>query len=84
MPLQEAGGTTVRVAVEQGQVGLVRTRMDEILARFSNDLFTEYTASIVREVPGATDQLPSMALSVQGGGKLANAPDGQGIFSFQS
>lgn len=76
--VMDAGETTVRVAVEQHNVGLVRGRLEEVLARFADDIFREYGASVIREVPGATDQLPSLALSAQGGGQLASTPDNQG------
>ena len=33
---------------------------------------------MLREVPGATDQLPSMTLSLQGGGRIALDPAKQG------
>lgn len=59
---------TVRAVVPQEQVSLVRKRTLQVMARFSRDISKIYTVTLVREVPAASERLPSKTLSVEGGG----------------
>lgn len=66
--------TTVRVVVKQDDVDLVRVATKSVAVRIADRIGDLVPASIQREVPAATDQLPSIALSVEGGGKLGLNP----------
>jgi putative peptide zinc metalloprotease protein len=62
----------------------VRHRTTRVDVRLSESLWQSVRASLVREVPAATDQLPSRILGQGGGGKFAIDPrDAQGTKSFQ-
>jgi len=76
--------TVIRTAVQQRDVGIVRGRSEDIRVRFSSDIFDEKAANLIREVPGATNKLPSLALTQIGGGELAvNPDDKKRISSYQ-
>lgn len=64
----------VRVVVDQDVVDLIRQRTRGVAVRLSSRQSVVLSAEIVREVPAASDQLPSLALSTVGGGKLALDP----------
>ncbi len=66
--------TVVRVIVNQADVEHIRHRTRRVEARLAESLPTVTAASIQREVPAASKDLPSMALSVQGGGSVALDP----------
>ncbi len=68
---------TVRMAVSQDNIGQLRQHIDNIRIRFASDPGREYTAKIIRQAPEATNQLPSAALSVNGGGPFITRPDPQ-------
>lgn len=75
---------TARVVISQSDVDFVRRRTVGVQIRFPEKLSKAVTAVIRREVPAATDQLPSRVLSQQGGGKIAIDPrDMQGVKAFQ-
>ena len=63
-----------RVAVSQDDVADVRDDLLEISVRFAEDVRDEIPAGMVGEVPGAHRELPSLALSVVGGGPFALDP----------
>lgn len=65
---------TVRVAVDMDQVDQVRraTVAVELLSTARRD--QPIAGSVLREVPSATDELPSEALAVDGGGPFALDP----------
>jgi len=67
-------GLTVRVAVTQQQVDLVRAATRRVSLRLAEDLAEELPSRIVREVPRASDKLPSPALTQAGGGEAALDP----------
>jgi putative peptide zinc metalloprotease protein len=80
---------TARVVVPQADVGLVRRDTKSVTVRLANDVATTLPATILREVPAASDRLPSAALGSAGGGKFQVDPqDEQGtrtldpIFQF--
>ncbi len=63
-----------RVIVPQEEVDLVRTRTRGVEVRLAGSFAEVRPARILREVPEATKELPSMALSLEGGGKIALNP----------
>ncbi len=67
--------SVVRIVVEQDDVELIRNRTRKIEARLAGNLATVIPAVVVREVPAASNELPSMALSVSGGGSIALDPN---------
>ncbi|MBE7182854.1 MAG: PqqD family peptide modification chaperone [Methylobacterium mesophilicum] len=78
----------LRVIVPQDEVDLVRGRTTDVSVRYASALDRVVSAKIAREVPSAQVDLPSLALSVEGGGSVAtrNSRDGakavQGLFVF--
>ena len=75
---------TVRVVVPQADAALVRDRTENIEVRLSSDLGRVLTAEIHREVPGATNRLPSRALGSSGGGRFAVDPaDPEGVQTLE-
>jgi putative peptide zinc metalloprotease protein len=65
---------TVRAVVAQEDVDRVRGNTRKVRARLAEALLDEIPARIVREVPAASHQLPSLALSLEGGGAIALDP----------
>ncbi len=71
---------TVRVAVPQRDIDLVRRRTRKVLLRPAENLDEILEARIRREIPAGSDQLPSKALTPEGGGGIAIDPrDGSGL-----
>jgi putative peptide zinc metalloprotease protein len=60
-----------RVIVSQGDVDLVRKRLVGAEVLVASNLGHPYPAKLLREVPAASDQLPSKALTIEGGGSQA-------------
>jgi putative peptide zinc metalloprotease protein len=74
---------TARVVVSQGEIDLVRHQSRQIDVRLVDHPAEPLQAVIMREVPAATEQLPSTALGSQGGGSIAVDPvDKQGVKSI--
>jgi putative peptide zinc metalloprotease protein len=65
---------TARIVVPQRNVDRVRRETRKIIARLTGSAGGEYPAAIRREVPAASSDLPSLALSLEGGGALALDP----------
>jgi putative peptide zinc metalloprotease protein len=74
----EDGPATVRAVIEQDDVDLVRGATRSIALKASDRIGDTLAARIRREVPGASDRLPSAALSVMGGGTFGIDPRGAG------
>ncbi len=75
---------TARVAVSQSYVDLVRNRTRAVRVRLAEKLAQTLPASLIREVPAATDKLPSKVLGQVGGGEIAIDPrDAGGTKAFQ-
>ncbi len=75
---------TARVAISQSDVDLVRERTNKVDVRLPEKLAETVRASLVREVPAATDQLPSRVLGQVGGGTIPIDPrDVRGTKAFQ-
>lgn len=66
---------TARVVVEQGDVDLIRKYARQIEVRLAEAPGQVLTARLLREVPAASNELPSFALSRAGGGTIATMPD---------
>ncbi|UHC18633.1 biotin/lipoyl-binding protein [Methylobacterium currus] len=66
-----ADDPVVRVVVPQADVDLVRSRPGPVAARFADSPHLRHAATILREVPGAQSEVPSLALTPQGGGVIA-------------
>ena len=64
----------LRVVVPQSGIEKVRGDSVAIDVRLADNLDTVYPAKIVREVPAASRELPSLALSTQGGGPFGLDP----------
>lgn len=64
-----------RVVVEPANVDLIRNGGGAISVRLADAPDRSVEAHIVRAVPAASDELPGAALSQQGGGTIAMAPD---------
>jgi putative peptide zinc metalloprotease protein len=76
---------TVRVAVLQEDIGLIRSRTRHVALRFADDPRTDVAASIRRVVPAASDRLPSAVLGASGGGRIPiNAADASGTQTIES
>jgi putative peptide zinc metalloprotease protein len=68
--INEVKARLVRVVVPQAQIDLVRSQTVSIQIRPADDLKYLASARIIRETPATTDELPSMILSLQGGGNV--------------
>ena len=64
----------VQVVVPQGEVDLIRQLTQRVELRRVERIAEVLTAKVKRVVPAATDQLPSPALSAQGGGDIVVDP----------
>jgi len=66
--------TTIRAVVTQDSIGLIRELTENVQIRLVNNIKIFYEASIIREIPAASDILPSPALGYQGGGVIPIDP----------
>lgn len=64
----------VRVTVAQEDIDLIRNGLRSVELRFVDDAGSSYQAAVIREVPSASRELPSKALSAEGGGEIAMDP----------
>jgi putative peptide zinc metalloprotease protein len=60
--------------VSQGDVDLIRRRTTGVEAHLVEDLARPIAARILREVPAAQQDVPSLALTTKGGGSIALDP----------
>lgn len=75
---------TVRAVVEQQEIDLVRHRTFGAQVRLAERFDAIVPAAMRREVPEASDRLPSMALGAAGGGRIAVDPsDAQGVRTLE-
>ena len=63
-----------RVVVQQGEIDVVRLATREVELRSVYRVGDVVKGTVLREVPGGLDQLPSRALGVEGGGQFAVDP----------
>jgi putative peptide zinc metalloprotease protein len=68
----------IRVIVDQDVIDLVRQRTMAVQVRFPDRVWRGIPATIEQATPAATDELPSLALSTLGGGKIVMNPEVQG------
>jgi putative peptide zinc metalloprotease protein len=68
------GKVTVRVVVPQADVDRVRNNVRAVKLRLAEAPSVDLASGIIREVPAASSHLPSLALSLQGGGAIALDP----------
>ncbi len=61
----------IRAVVDQDGIGLLRSRETAAEVMLSGNLGTPLPATIVREVPAGSTELPSMALGAAAGGSVA-------------
>jgi putative peptide zinc metalloprotease protein len=74
-----------RVVVEQADIGLLRQRIERVEVRVAGQTGYVIPASIVNEVPAASDRLPSRALGTGGGGVIPVDPaDDAGLQTLDS
>jgi putative peptide zinc metalloprotease protein len=79
----DASTPTARVMVPQADIDLVRNRTRYAEVRLAERIGAVLPASILREVPAASEHLPSRALSTEGGGGIAVDPrDSSGTKTF--
>ena len=64
----------VRAVVPQGDVDLVRQRTRAVELRLAQRLDSRFPSEVLRIVPAASAQLPSVALGVGGGGEVPVDP----------
>ncbi len=65
---------TIRVAISQGDIDLIRNRTQKIEVRFSDDLDRVYPVQIRQISPSSTKKLYNLALSTEGGGWVSLDP----------
>ena len=76
---------SARVVVTQEDVDFVRQKNQGVQIQLPEKIGKVVPVAIKREVPAATDQLPSRTLSQQGGGEIpVNPQDTQGMKAFQT
>ncbi len=63
-----------RIVVSQDDIDLVRNKVERMDVRLANQPSVSYQSKIVREVPAASDRLPSRALTEAGGGHFMADP----------
>lgn len=66
---------TVRVLVPQQRINLVRRHTESISVRVVDSVGRELPGRIAREVPRASESLPSAALALEGGGEIVTNPN---------
>jgi putative peptide zinc metalloprotease protein len=73
-----------RVVVPQDNIDLVRTKFKSLELRLAEAVASTYSASVIREVPGGVEELPSAALGPNGGGSIAVDPkDSNGVKTLE-
>ncbi|MCK9362415.1 MAG: efflux RND transporter periplasmic adaptor subunit [Syntrophales bacterium] len=65
----------VRVVIPQADVDRVRSNVRSVKLRLAEAPSVEIASELIREVPAASSNLPSFALSLQGGGAIALDPE---------
>jgi len=76
--------TSARVAVDQTDADLVRQNTRRVDIRLAEKFSEILKARMIREVPAATEDLPSKVLGSTGGGAIATDPrDAKGVKAIQ-
>jgi len=80
----DISNTPIRVAIEQAEVGLVRSATRSVQVRFNSEPLAPVNAAIAREIPAAASRLPSKVLGSAGGGEFrVNPADETGLETAQ-
>lgn len=80
----ELSTITVRAVVSQAHIDLVRHRTLGAEVRLAERVADVVPATLKREVPGASEQLPATALGTGGGGQITIDPtDKHGVKAFE-
>lgn len=66
-----------RTVVTQDDIDLVRSRLKQAEIRFADAISVSHTVKVIREMPGGINELPTAALSPNGGGIIATDPQDQ-------
>lgn len=66
-----------RTVVTQDDIDLVRSRLKQAEIRFADAISESHTVKVIREMPGGINELPTAALSPNGGGLIATDPQDQ-------
>jgi len=75
----------LRVVVPQSDIDLVRLATPVVEVKFPQAMGETWMARVIREVPKASNELPSPALGQAGGGEIALDPsDEQGLRALES
>jgi putative peptide zinc metalloprotease protein len=69
-----AHASLARVVVPQADIELVRSRLNAVEVALPGRVWDPLPARLVREVPAASERLPSRALAIEGGGRFAADP----------
>ncbi|MEH2565663.1 peptidase M50 [Bradyrhizobium sp. AZCC 2289] len=67
-----------RVVVAQDDIDLVRNKLVDVAVRLTHRSSETYHAALLREVPSASDRLPSQAFTETGGGRFVVDPRDRG------
>jgi len=79
------GSAVIKVIVPEDDADTVRRRLRDIEVRYVNDIRRIYPASLSREVPTLSTNLPSNALATSGGGSaLLDPADPEGMTALDS
>lgn len=70
----ERGQMLIRSLVPQDDIQRIRHMTRNVQVRLVEDASKVYQAAVVREVPAASHELPSLAFSLEGGGRFALDP----------
>ena len=65
---------TLLAVVPQGAADRMRRDLQGVEMRAVDDVWRGHPATVLREVPAATRELPSLALALEGGGRIGVAP----------
>jgi putative peptide zinc metalloprotease protein len=71
----ERDALLARVVVPQDDIDLVRSRLVSIELRLSNWIAQSHHVDLARQSAGGINELPSAALSLNGGGSIVTAPN---------
>lgn len=75
---------TIMVAVPQRDADRVRNASESVTIRHASGLHTVLDARVIRDVPAASRELPSLVLSLEGGGRIGLDPDSRNNGQLQS
>lgn len=71
----EKDSLIARVVVPQDDIGLVRAHFRRAELRFADRIGESHVVSLVRQPAGGVDELPTAALGLSGGGRIATVPN---------